>query len=156
MIYTDGSCTKSEEGTLCSSGVYIPGTHQAFKINPAGDGLTNNINRAELAAILIAIQEGLHNQSNIYILSDSLCSLLQIHKYLLQPHKMDIHIHRHLLQAIHDALDRRCSQQTSITFLKVKAHTGIPGNEIADTIASKPYPPLPPDTPPTLHSHCPL
>jgi len=142
MIYTDGSCIKTAEGNQCSAGVYIPSSKTAVKVDPAGIGVTNTINRAELAGILVAILEGLTTHKHIFILTDSMCSLLQINKFLLYPQTYLLHIHQKMLQAITAAIDHRCQMGGSITLLKVKAHIGIPGNEAADKIASTPYPPL--------------
>jgi ribonuclease HI len=101
-----------------------------------GQGLTNTINRAELAGILIGLQKFLPDTTHITINTDSLCSLLQIQKQLLSPDKHQFHPHKDLLEAIATALHHRCRQNHTITLQKVTAHIGIPGNETADYLAT--------------------
>jgi hypothetical protein len=80
--------------------------------------------------MLVAIQEG----SRHTIASDSLSSLYQVKKMLHRPYRMKYHKHRRLVEAILDAA--RHSPQETITLVKVKAHSGILGNEIADSLAN--------------------
>ncbi len=64
------------------SGIYRPAGHTqggnqeelCVRLDPAGHGITNTINRAELAPIEYALREGVGTQ----IASDSACSLYQI------------------------------------------------------------------------------
>ena len=59
-VYTDGSCktgTQKQPGTHCGAGVYVGETERGYTIRPAGQGLTNTINRAELSGILAALTE---------------------------------------------------------------------------------------------------
>eukprot|EP00983_Pelagomonas_calceolata_P052524 1142873-Pelagomonas_calceolata.AAC.2 len=93
IIYTDGSVIKHEDNDsppLFGSGVYKPGRdisppsqHLQLHIKPNGPGTTNTINRAELAGILVALQQG---QTDIA--SDSASWLSQISKQTLNPMRM--------------------------------------------------------------------
>ena len=91
----------------------------------------------------MGVKQYLLDQNHITIHTDSLCSLLQIQKYLLTPHKYDHHTHRDSIAAICQEILHRCNQGTTITLQKVKAHIGIHGNEMADTIATKGFLPHP-------------
>jgi len=127
MCYVDGSKQERQEGevttTVTGSGLYAPQTpdHPELKlrINPGGVQDSETINRAELAPMLVAIQEG----SRHTIASDSLSSLYQVKKMLHRPYRMKYHKHRRLVEAILDAV--RHSPQETITLVKVKAHSGI-------------------------------
>ncbi len=67
------------------------------------------------------------------IATDSENSMRQIRKQIRYPELHAYHIHHNLLETIIKAI---CNTATpSIKFLKVKAHTGIIGNERADQIA---------------------
>ena len=91
-----------------------------------GQGATNTINRAELLAILQAVQS---TTGDVIIATDSACSLSQIHNSIMSPKRMAFHKHKHLLQAILQAL---ASHVGDVTLCKVKAHIGVIGNEVAD------------------------
>ena len=129
--YTDGSCIKEEhngkEIQFIGAGVYHPATHEVCYVQPGGLGMTNTINRAELAGIYAALLNG-----HTHIASDSACSLSQIRKQLLFPELQRNHIHSHLLKPIIDEIQ---ASPNTIHFYKVKAHAGIAGNEFADAIA---------------------
>ena len=87
----------------------------------------NTINRAELTGIAAALAA-----SCTHIATDSACSLSQIRKQLLFPEMQRKHPHAKLLEHITFLIDRAA---TPIKFYKVKAHTGIIGNESADALA---------------------
>ncbi|KAJ9532362.1 hypothetical protein QJQ45_010448 [Haematococcus lacustris] len=58
--YTDGSCTTAPGAAQrIGAGIYHPqGTQQHHTINPCGEGATNTITRAELAAIKATLDQG--------------------------------------------------------------------------------------------------
>jgi ribonuclease HI len=125
--YTDGSC-KVQNGTpVIGAGVYHPNSNKISMVDPAGDGITNDVGRAELAAISAAL-----TQDYKTIATDSLTSLFQSRKQVLYPEKNRHHVQRDVLKMIAN-LAR--TSQDHIYFYKVKAHAGIAGNECADQIA---------------------
>lgn len=136
-VYTDGSCTKIGKNSVCGTGVYVTKTQRGYTINPAGQNLTNTINRAELAGILSALRDIIPPTEPVTILSDSLCSLLQVHKHMLNPRAHMFHRHKYLIQAICTCLEERASQGTPTALHKVKGHSGIKGNDAADALAAK-------------------
>ena len=56
LVYTDGSVQTGGTGARTGSGVYVPNYQSKGELevmlDPAGAGMTNTINRAELAPIL--------------------------------------------------------------------------------------------------------
>ncbi len=107
--------------------MYHPATYTASFFELNGMGITNTIDRAELAAITAAILQG-----HSHIATDSLSSLHQIRKHLLYPE-----LHRHHVQGdILKMLIRTiCNSPNPVHLLKVKSHAGIAGNEWSDAVA---------------------
>eukprot|EP00983_Pelagomonas_calceolata_P066456 1149052-Pelagomonas_calceolata.AAC.2 len=119
---------------LSGSGVYKPGRdtaphsqHLQLHINPNGQGPTNAINKAELAGNLVALQQGQND-----VASDNAFCLSQISKQTLNPMRMRNHLHAELIHAISNMLEH---SPHPIHFFKVRAHSGIIGNEGADACA---------------------
>jgi hypothetical protein len=73
-------------------------------------------------------------KDNTEIATDSASSLFQIWKQLLNPMAVLHHLHRELLKGIVYLIQ---SSPSTITFYKVKSHSGIIGNEDADHLAHK-------------------
>ena len=78
-----------------------------------------------------------HDKPDIVIASDSLCSLYQIRNVLRQEHKAWGHRHEHLLLAICKELIWREQKGFFTRLIKVRAHSGIDGNERADVLAKR-------------------
>jgi ribonuclease HI len=149
FIYTDGSVlqedSKIEPGI--GAGVYIPAkpekgrpartiaVHCKYNSDPEHPECVNTINRAELAAIKVAVDMALTEtgtDTEVHIATDSLASMYQIQKAMARP--QDITEHRHLLlikQIVQSIQDSACT----VHIWKVKSHIGIVGNEAADQIA---------------------
>jgi exonuclease III/ribonuclease HI len=136
LAYTDGSRTEvqepnsNEETIHTGAAVYIPdedgsGTEgKTVKIKPGPPGYTNTINRAELVAIAEGLQMG-----RTMIATDSLGSMRNIWRVVTSPQDLREHKHRDLLIHIRDLLQ---GVDGVVHLYKVKSHTGVVGNELAD------------------------
>jgi ribonuclease HI len=82
---------------IIGAGIFTPTTDAGYSdivtINPGGSGPTITTNRAELAAVLVAVQKG-HTE----IATDSASSLFQVRKQLLNPMAVLHTLHRELLK----------------------------------------------------------
>jgi ribonuclease HI len=136
MCYTDGSRHKHEGREVTGAGYYIPapqGQDQTRTIFPKGTGVSNTILRAELTGILVALHNG-----HTTIATDSANSLQLIRKAILHPMQLQTHLHRGLLLDIVRAIEAITAKTGgTVHLLKVKAHSGVIGNECADVIAKK-------------------
>jgi ribonuclease HI len=149
FIYTDGSVLANREDVFpgIGAGVYIPENlrlrrqEAAIAVSCFQDNdhqqpaCVNTINRAELAAIDVALKEALQNTASppeIHIATDSLASIYQIRRANTRPQDQKEHRHLKIIEGIAGAI----SSSTSIVHLwKVRSHIGIVGNEIADETA---------------------
>ncbi len=105
-------------------------------MNPNGSNSTNTVHRAELAGIAAAVTHDYFLLSHDYfrtVATDSENSMRRIRKPIRYPELHTYRIHHNPLETIIKAI--RNTATLSIKFLKVKAHTGIIGNERADQIA---------------------
>ncbi|KAJ9528280.1 hypothetical protein QJQ45_014257 [Haematococcus lacustris] len=128
VAYTDGSCIKTSEPdpARVGAGVYIPESNALLTI--AMNDLENNtINKAELTVIHAALKAGARR-----IATDSLCSLYQIRRALANPMSLIKHRHNDILTDIATLI---IDSPDTIQFYKVRAHSGIIGNEGADALA---------------------
>ena len=88
------------------------GYSDTVTINPGGSGPTLTVNRAELAAVLVAVQKG-----NTEIATDNASPLFQIsRKQQLNPMAVLHHLHMELK----DIVNLIQSSPSPITFYKVK------------------------------------
>ncbi|KAJ9512615.1 hypothetical protein QJQ45_018876 [Haematococcus lacustris] len=128
IAYTDGSCIKTSGAAPASvgAGVYIP-ENNVLITAALNDPASNTINRAELTAIHAALKAGAKR-----IATDSLCSLYQIRRALANPMSLITHKHNDILTAIATLI---IDSPATIHFYKVRAHSGIIGNEGADALA---------------------
>jgi len=133
ITYTDGSAMQDEisptnrRWPFTSTAFLDTGYNDTITINPGGNGPTLTINRAKLAAVLVAVQKG-HTE----IATKSASSPFQIRKQLLKPMAVLHHLHRELLK---DIVNRIQSSLSPVTFYQVKSHSGI--IEGADHLAHK-------------------
>ena len=134
QIYTDGSETKQPQGpSLLGAGIYVVG-HNSILINPGGIGSSRTNNRAELSAIHIALRETPADE-HITLYTDSLGSIHNIRNMINTPHRMNEAIHREMLESIARLLMQRAQQGSNTRIQKVRSHSGIKGNDLADSIA---------------------
>ncbi|KAJ9526344.1 hypothetical protein QJQ45_009821 [Haematococcus lacustris] len=128
VAYTDGSCIKTSEPAPArvGAGVYIPENNALITI-ALNDPENNTINKAELTAIHAALKAGARR-----IATDSLCSLYQIRRALAKPMSLINHRHNDILTDIATLI---VDSPDTIQFFKVKAHSGVIGNEGADALA---------------------
>jgi ribonuclease HI len=133
IAYTDGSMRTVEGSETSSScellgaGVYIPSADKKIQMNLTGK-CPHSVNIAELAAIRGALEQGAQ-----MIATDSLTSIHQIYKQLHRPQDQQYHMHKKMLQEIVQLVTEAPG---TIHLLKVKAHSGIVGNEWADQLAT--------------------
>ncbi|KAJ9510841.1 hypothetical protein QJQ45_027743, partial [Haematococcus lacustris] len=128
LAYSDGSCIKTSGAAPASvgAGVYIPETNVLITV-ALDDPESNTINKAELTAIHAALTAGAKR-----IATDSLCSIYQIRRALANPMSLITHRHNDILTAIATLI---IDSPVTIHFYKVRAHSGIIGNEGADALA---------------------
>ncbi|KAJ9508233.1 hypothetical protein QJQ45_030453, partial [Haematococcus lacustris] len=128
LAYSDGSCIKTSGAAPASvgAGVYIPETNVLITVALDGPE-SNTINKAELTAIHAALTAGAKR-----IATDSLCSIYQIRRALANPMSLITHRHNDILTAIATLI---IDSPVTIHFYKVRAHSGIIGNEGADALA---------------------
>jgi ribonuclease HI len=100
----------------------------AISLAPGGVGATNTITRAEGAAVWYALKQGMGTT----IATDSAAVLYQIRNMLHRPAKMQHCKNKPLIDSIIDIIRH---SPHHIHLRKVKAHIGIPGNELADEAA---------------------
>jgi ribonuclease HI len=110
-------------------------------VDPNGQRETNTITRAELGAILAALQHASTLASaccqSIALFTDSLASLFLIQRVLRAPTSLLESKHLLLLQAIRSTVLARTRAGLHTLFCKVKAHTGVKYNELADATAAE-------------------
>ena len=132
--YTDGSLQDAKSGKVVGAAVYAAKDRRTLLVNPNGAGCTNDINRAELAAIHAALLDAT-DESQLTIYTDSLCSIRYIARMMNRPHTLLECKHVDLLSNIVSALGARALAGHCTAIYKVKAHAGVLGNELADAAA---------------------
>ena len=94
-------------------------------------GVQNSV-RAELVAIREAIRAH-PGEGELVLFTDCLSALCMIRRWWFSPNTMLLHHERPLVEGITSEIFRRSGL---VRLVKVRSHVGIPGNEVADTIAA--------------------
>ena len=130
--YTDGS----EQGTSLTGAVYQESSNRRESFALSGhDSQLHTALRAELAGVYCGVRTAPSDDCRLprYILTDSQTSIFLISKAIHRPEALRTHKHKHLLHRIAQTL---LAQDTPVHILKVRAHTGVRGNEIVDGLAT--------------------
>ncbi|KAK3235090.1 hypothetical protein CYMTET_54681 [Cymbomonas tetramitiformis] len=142
-LYTDGSKREietEEGGKEWASGAAVwdprSGEGEAHMIRWEGED--QEVNRAELLAIQKAVTlPPPPSDKGLTICTDSANSIRQLENMRTKPHSMEHHRQRDLLYAILVNIEALVAAGHTVSLLKVKAHTGIVGNEKADEAAKQ-------------------
>ncbi|KAK3283608.1 hypothetical protein CYMTET_8696 [Cymbomonas tetramitiformis] len=142
-LYTDGSKREietEEGGKEWASGAAVwdprSGEGEAHMIRWEGED--QEVNRAELLAIQKAVTlPPPPSGEGLTICTDSANSIRQLENMRTKPHSMEHHRQRDLLYAILVNIEALVAAGHKVSLLKVKAHTGIAGNEKADEAAKQ-------------------
>ena len=105
-------------------------THIDIKSQPA----RNTVNKAELAAIAVALKQE-NIEDHMSILTDSSFCIKTIRNYTIDPTAYNHHLHKDLLQLTNQLLKDRDSKQLKTHIGKVKSQTDVEYNETADKAA---------------------
>ena len=130
ITYTDAMQDAISKQQIIGAGFFTPTTDIGYSdtitINPGGSGPTLTINRAELAAVLVAVQicHTVIATDSSFRLENSYWTQWLYSTTCTGNYSKDIVI---LIQ----------SSPSPVTFYKVKSHSGIIGNEGADHLAHK-------------------
>nr|QBK90161.1 MAG: ribonuclease H [Pithovirus LCPAC102] len=132
IIYTDGACKNNGYNTQVGGiGVFMD-DNSPYNLSEKIEGYVTN-NRAELWASIRGIQVGININKQIEIRSDSMYVINGITKWInTWKRKQWKNIKNYDLWIILDNLN----MQNDIIWTHVKAHSGIYGNEMADTYAN--------------------
>jgi hypothetical protein len=95
FVYTDGSLVKGNP-TL-GAGVVNPRTNTITHIEVKSQPERHTINRAELAAIVVALKQE-HIEDHMSILTDSTFCINTIRNYTIDPAAYNQHLHKDLLE----------------------------------------------------------
>jgi ribonuclease HI len=149
-LFSDGSCKQGEPGldgrarnTLGAA--FFSGAEWrspapasgVYRVAPCGDGSTNTITRAELAGLEAllghACSSSLYSAAaSVHAFVDSLSALYLVRRCVLWPSSLRECKHLHLVRAAVGHVLARARRGLTTRFWKVKAHSGVAGNEEAD------------------------
>ena len=134
-VYTDGSDIKGQS-RLGAAVVHIP-TCATLYIDAGGTEETRNIMGAELVAIHTALDK-FTTHKWVGVFTDSLFNIQTVRRRYSQQgptRPRDYHHHMLLLSGIADLLEERRRRGFRTTLHKIRAHTNIRGNDLADAAA---------------------
>ena len=132
FVYTDGSQVKGNN--ILGAGVFNPRTQHVTHTDIKSQKERHGINRAELAAITMALRMK-NTEVHLKILADSSLCINTIRNYTIDPASYKRHLHKDLLNLTDQPLRARDLKQLKTHIGKVKSRTDIEYNEAADTAA---------------------
>ncbi len=132
--YTDGS-HKDGKPRQGASVIHFP-TNTTTYIDAYGQDELHTIMRAELVAIHVALDK-YKNDPWLGIFTDSQTSLHAIQNELQRPSHTKYHHHKPLITSILDTLLYRAGQGLPTVLHKIRGHTNIKGNDLADAAAKR-------------------
>ena len=142
--YTDGSRLEEKDGShSIGAGIYSigpDGAETTIRLNPsAKKAYMNTITKAELEAIYFAIDSERISPETLHIYTDSLASIHLISQAIRSPTWSLLTENKHaaLLTRIQAALIARSQNNAHTHIYKVRSHTGVHGNEMADRAANE-------------------
>lgn len=134
VAYTDGACSgNGTEGARAGIGVYFPNDEYP-NISAPFDRERPSNQRAEVLAIIQTMRATVHG--DIEILTDSMYTINAmtdwIFSWLKNNWNGDKVVNRDLLEELYLLIKNR---KGKVKFTHVDGHAGIPGNEMADSLA---------------------
>ena len=132
FVYTEGSQVK--ENKTPGAGVVNPRTQNVTHVDIKSQKQRNTFNRAELAAIALALRRKI-TEGHLKILTDSSFCINTIRNYRKDSASYKNHLHKYLLNLTDKLVRARDIKQLKTHVGKVKSHTGIEYNEAVDKAA---------------------
>jgi ribonuclease HI len=114
--------------------VVNPRTNSITHIDVKSQPKRHAINRAELAAIVVALQHE-NTENHMSILTDNTSCINTIRNYTIDPASYNQQLHKDLLQLINQLLKDRNHKQLKTHIGKVKSHADMEYNETTDKAA---------------------
>ena len=133
FIYTDGSLVTGTEAL--GAGISYPRSGLTVSIKVEATPERHTINRAELAALAQVLIDN-KDAPLLSILTDSAFCIYSIQNYINAPASHQNNLHTALLEFISSLLRYREKSKFHTHFGKVKSHTGVAYNEVADMTAN--------------------
>jgi ribonuclease HI len=125
-IYTNGSQVAGNP--ILGAAVVSPARGTTIHIRVNSNTERHTINRGELAAITVALQQN-RTAPQLYILTDSSFCINSMRNYALNPSRYHSHLHEAHLHLTDTLLRERELQGYHTHIWKVKSHTGIRYND---------------------------
>jgi ribonuclease HI len=121
----------SQRKPYAGAGVVNPRTNTITHIDIKSQLERHANNRAELAAIAVALKQE-NTEKHMSILTDSLFCRITIRNYTTDPASYNKHLHKDLLQLTNQLLKDRHHKQLKTRIGKVQSHRDVEYNEAAD------------------------
>jgi ribonuclease HI len=136
IVYTDGSCRgNGKPGAKAGYGVYSPTHPDITAYGPLEDWELHTNQRAELLAILVAIQRS-PDTAPLQIITDSTYSIKCITEWSIKWEQCNWKVDKCNLDLVKAIVKAVKKHKHPIEFTHVKGHSGEFGNEEADRLAN--------------------